>query len=98
VEFTQFVTLELTARPQRFPGMLEWTAPTFSVESSAPVNVGLDGEALELDPPLVFDSKPGALRVRLPRTAIGRSPTARAVHLLAHSTVAELAGMAFGHR
>jgi hypothetical protein len=31
--------------------------------------VGLDGEALMLEPPLQFVSLPGALRVRLPQRA-----------------------------
>ena len=44
------------------------------------MEVGLDGEALVLDPPLRFASLPGALRVRLPRGA-GLSPAARAVTL-----------------
>ena len=34
------------------------------------------------DPPLVFETKPGVLRVRLPRQAVGLSPAARAVHVL----------------
>ena len=44
------------------------------------VEVGLDGEALVLAPPLHFESLPGALRVRLPRGA-GLAPAARAVTL-----------------
>ena len=52
----------------------------FEVRSGAPVEVGLDGEALVLDPPLRFQSLPGALRVRLPRSA-GLAPGARAVAL-----------------
>ena len=42
--------------------------------------VGLDGEALMLQPPLRFESLPGALRVRLPRSA-GLAPAARATPL-----------------
>jgi hypothetical protein len=44
------------------------------------VEIGLDGEALVLDPPLRFSSLPGALRVRLPR-GVGRAPAARAAAL-----------------
>ena len=40
--------------------------------------VGLDGEALMLEPPLRFVSLPGALRIRLPRHAVGASPAATA--------------------
>jgi diacylglycerol kinase family enzyme len=46
----------------------------FEVRASAPVAVGLDGEALVLTPPLRFVSLPGALRVRVPRRASGLSP------------------------
>ncbi len=49
-----------------FPGWREWTTPTFRVDSGTTVNVGVDGEALTIDPPLVFDSLPSALRIRTP--------------------------------
>jgi hypothetical protein len=48
-----------------------------------------------MDPPLVFTSRPAALRVRLPRHA-SLSPAATAVHLATQSTVAELATIAIG--
>ena len=65
---------------ERFPGMMSWAVPDFEVRSGAPVEIGLDGEALVLQPPLRFTSLPGALRVRLPRGA-GVAPAARAVAL-----------------
>ena len=40
------------------------------------MEVGVDGEALLLDPPLRFRILPGALRVRIPRHAPGYSPAA----------------------
>ena len=40
------------------------------------IDVGIDGEALALPPPLVFRSLPGALRVRTPVDAPGTSPAA----------------------
>ena len=40
------------------------------------MEVGLDGEALVLDPPIRFRTMPGALRVRLPVHAPGYSPAA----------------------
>ncbi|WP_433364568.1 diacylglycerol/lipid kinase family protein [Actinoplanes sp. CA-142083] len=52
---------------RRFADVLEWSRDDFEVRSTAPVPVGLDGEALMLTPPLRFTSLPGALRVRLPR-------------------------------
>jgi hypothetical protein len=58
------------------------------------VEVGLDGEALVLEPPLRFESMPGALRVRLPRGA-GVAPAARAV-ALTHENLGELLRVAAG--
>ncbi len=44
----------------------EWTAPTFEVDSGSTIDIGIDGEALRLDPPLLFESRPSALRIRIP--------------------------------
>jgi diacylglycerol kinase family enzyme len=79
-DVSQLVALELVGQVGRFAGLLSWSAREFEVRSSAPVEVGLDGEALVLDPPLRFVSLPGVLRVRLPRGA-GLAPAARAVSL-----------------
>ena len=49
-----------------------------------------------MDPPLVFVSRPGALRMRLPRHALQLSPAARTVQVLSDSTLAELARVAVG--
>lgn len=92
----RFVALELAGQARRFPGWLEWAAPRFEVSSSGPVEVGVDGEALVMDPPLVFEAQPGALLVRLPRHAVQRSPAARAVRLASRSTVADLGRVASG--
>ncbi|HET9723687.1 MAG TPA: diacylglycerol kinase family protein [Actinomycetota bacterium] len=74
----RFLSALATGRPERYPGLTSWSTPSFEVTSTGPVPVGLDGEALELEPPLRFSSRPGALRVRLPRHAIGSSPAGRA--------------------
>jgi diacylglycerol kinase family enzyme len=95
-DLRRFVALEATGQARRFPGWLEWAAPQFRVDSGGPVEVGVDGEALKLDPPLLFESRPGALRVRLPRHAVGRSPAARAVHVMSRSTITELARVVAG--
>ncbi len=79
-EVSKLVALELIGQAGRYPGLMSWSAREFEVRSGGPVEVGLDGEALVLDPPLHFASMPGALRVRLPRGA-GSSPAARAVAL-----------------
>jgi diacylglycerol kinase family enzyme len=92
----RFVALELAGQARRFGGWLEWTAARFEVSSSGPVDVGVDGEALVMDPPLLFEAQPGALRIRLPRHAVQRSPAARAVRLADRSTVADLGRVARG--
>ena len=56
----------------------------------------MDGEALVIDSPLVFTSRPGALRIRLPRRTLRRSPAARTVRVLSGSTVAGLVRVAAG--
>jgi diacylglycerol kinase family enzyme len=79
--FTRAVAAIATSHPEIYEGYRTWSAPRFEVTSGAPVPVGLDGESLALDPPLVFRSRPRALRLRLPRRAIGYSPAARAMRL-----------------
>jgi len=79
-DVSKLVALELVGQAERFAGLMSWSAPEFEVRSGGPVEVGLDGEALVLEPPLLFSSMPGALRVRLPRGA-GLAPAARAVTL-----------------
>ena len=54
----------------------EWSSPTFEVDSDRPVAAGIDGEALVLDPPLIFRIRPGVLRVRVARKHPGASPSA----------------------
>ena len=93
-ELSKYLALEAAGRGDRFPGLLEWTAPTFRIDSSDPVEIGVDGEALKLDPPLEFETMPRALRIRMPRAAIGQSPTARALHVLSRSTLVQLVRVA----
>jgi diacylglycerol kinase family enzyme len=75
-ELARFVQMYATGRGHRFPGWLEWTNSRFEVRSGGPVEVGIDGEAAVLEPPITFRSAPGALRVRLPHHALGYSPAA----------------------
>ncbi len=91
----RFMALEAAGQVRRFPGWQEWSTPRFDVSSGAPVEIGIDGEALLLEPPLVFESLPGALRVRLPRRA-APSRAARTVRLLSGSTISQLADVAAG--
>jgi diacylglycerol kinase family enzyme len=92
----KFAALEAAGQVRQFPGWVEWSAPRFEVGSGAPVQIGVDGEALMMDPPVVFASRPGALRVRLPRHARRLSPAARTVQVLSGSTIAELGRVAAG--
>src|SRR5262245_47692302 len=84
------VALESLGQLRRFAGWLEWSTPRFVIDSGAPIEIGIDGEALVMDPPLVFESRPSALRVRTPTHAPGISPAAR------HVTPRELADVALG--
>ncbi|MEU6644723.1 diacylglycerol kinase family protein [Saccharomonospora sp. NPDC046836] len=71
------VSAEMTGRLARFRGYRSWAVPEFVVDSNQPlVEVGVDGEALRLPPPLRFRTLPGALRVRLPLSAPGPSAAA----------------------
>jgi diacylglycerol kinase family enzyme len=60
-----------------------WSAPRLEVSASAPVHAGVDGEAVDLDPPLQFASRPASLRVRISPRHPGASPSAR-LHLPGH--------------
>jgi diacylglycerol kinase family enzyme len=54
----------------------EWTAPSFEIESDRVVAAGIDGEAVQLEPPLCFRAHPAALRVRIAPQHPGASPSA----------------------
>ncbi len=97
-EAERLTALELSGRLSRFEGWREWSARQLEVRSSEPVEVGVDGEALVLEPPLRFVSRPGALTVRLPlRAAALRGSTSRRPAGNA-ATVAGLWQIAFGAR
>jgi diacylglycerol kinase family enzyme len=72
-----------------------WAAPSFELDADGPVPVGLDGEALVLDPPLRFRCRPRALRCRIARHHPGASPAAL-TPARAWETVAALVGIAVG--
>ena len=75
-DIAAFVAAESAGQLERAGGWTEWTAPTFTVDSGGPVEAGVDGEALLLDPPLDFRLLPAAVRVRIPTSAPGYSPAA----------------------
>ena len=92
----RFLSLQAIGQLDRFEGWREWTTDRFEVRSGGPIEIGVDGEALVMDPPLVFTTKPGVLRVRIPRHASGLSPAAAAVRVTEKSTVRELLRVAAG--
>jgi diacylglycerol kinase family enzyme len=57
-------------------GWRQWSTPELRVDSGGPVPAGVDGEAMVLDPPLLFACRPRALRVRIARDHPGVSPSA----------------------
>ena len=72
-----FLAALAIGHPERFEGLTSWDAPTFEVTSDAPIDIGLDGETMSMDPPLHLSIRPDPVRVRLPKHAIGYSPAAR---------------------
>ncbi len=80
-DITELASLEAAGQAQRYSGLLAWSSREFQVTSAATVPIGLDGEARTVEPPVVFKSLPGALRIRLPRYASGLSPAAAAITL-----------------
>jgi diacylglycerol kinase family enzyme len=59
----------------RFALWTAWEEPAFTVESDQPVPVGVDGEALVMEPPLEFRVRPRVLRVRIAPQHPGASPS-----------------------
>jgi diacylglycerol kinase family enzyme len=73
-----FAQQQASGRTRRPSGWMEWTDTSFEVRSGQAIEVGIDGEAMLLDPPIRFRIIPGALRVRIPPHAPGYSPAAAA--------------------
>jgi len=64
-------------RPSADPPARVWSATHLAVDATGPVHAGVDGEAVELDAPLAFVIRPGALRVRISSRHPGVSPSGR---------------------
>jgi diacylglycerol kinase family enzyme len=69
-------TDENAGRQSGHLGWRQWTAPTFELEAAGSVPAGIDGEAVVLESPLRFVSRPRALRVRIAPSHPGASPSA----------------------
>jgi diacylglycerol kinase family enzyme len=65
-DFAGLLTAYLGGFVDRFPGWSRWTAKSFTVDSAAVVHTGIDGEAIDLTPPLEFKIRPGALVLGVP--------------------------------
>ena len=63
-------------KAHRSLGMRQWTAAEFEMRAAQHVPAGVDGEALVLEPPVRFQIRPGALRVRIAPGHPGVSPSA----------------------
>ncbi len=62
--------------PKRRLTMEQWTTSDFAIAADDQTPAGIDGEAIELDPPLRFQIRPAALRVRIAPGHPGASPSA----------------------
>jgi diacylglycerol kinase family enzyme len=58
-------------------GLSEWTTPTFRVDSATAVALGIGGESVAMEVPLVFESDPRVLRVLVPARLAFRGPAPR---------------------
>jgi diacylglycerol kinase family enzyme len=65
------------------PPARAWTAPALEIRASAPVDAGIDGEAVQLGPLLRFAIRPAALRVRIAAHHPGVSPSGQLRETLA---------------
>jgi diacylglycerol kinase family enzyme len=93
---SQLMALQMAGQAHRFRGWLEWRAQRFEVGSGGAAELGVDGEALVMKSPLVFECSPGALRVRVPRPARPADPARRAGRLLSRSAPADLLRLSAG--
>jgi len=73
-DLAQLVACELAGRVRTYSGWRQWTTRDLEIRAATDVAVGVDGESLRLPAPLRFEIVPGALRVRLAPSALGRSP------------------------
>jgi diacylglycerol kinase family enzyme len=76
------IVLDAPGDSPRAPGRA-WSTPRMEVSAPRPVHTGIDGEAVDLSPPLRFAIQPAALRVRISSRHPGASPSAR-LHLPSH--------------
>lgn len=68
--------LDPPSKTRRRPGRA-WSATSLEVTAPEPVHSGVDGEAVDLSPPLEFLIRPATLRVRISSRHPGVSPSGR---------------------
>jgi diacylglycerol kinase family enzyme len=68
------LVLDPPSDPRRAPGRA-WTAASVEINAAERLHAGIDGEAVELDPPLELVVRPAALRVRISSRHPGVSPS-----------------------
>jgi diacylglycerol kinase family enzyme len=90
-------TLGMAAIRPRDRHVQQWSAQAFEVRADQPVAAGIDGEAVRLEPPLEFRSRPRALRVRIAAAHPGASPSA-VVPSTGGGLLRALAAIALGRR
>jgi diacylglycerol kinase family enzyme len=73
----RLVAAEAAGRVDRLSGWRSWRVPTLEIAAPGPVAAGVDGESETLDPPLLFETRPGVLRARISPRHPGVSPAAR---------------------
>jgi diacylglycerol kinase family enzyme len=78
-EAAKIVTLALAGQQNRSRFWHEFTTTRFEVTSrAASVDTGVDGESIELAAPLVFEIRPGVLRVLVPEGNVENAERRRA--------------------
>jgi hypothetical protein len=60
-------TLWAAGAIDRYSGWDQWKETTFKVDSDSIVSIGIDGEAVSMEPPLSFEVRPGRLLVAVPK-------------------------------
>jgi diacylglycerol kinase family enzyme len=95
-ELAELLACQSAGRLSAYRGYREWDASELVVRSSARIEAGVDGEALQFDSPLRFEIRPGALRVRVAPHHPGYSPAAIA-EAVQQRGIRRLLAVATGH-
>jgi diacylglycerol kinase family enzyme len=74
VEIATLVAAEQAGALQELSPASVWTTPRLRVDSGGPVEITLDAEAALMEPPLLFESRPRPLRIRVPLRRRYRGP------------------------